>query len=174
MRILIAYSTKYGAATECATRIAAKIKCECDIVNLKTEAAPDITKYDKIIIGGSVYASNIQDEVKNFCNNNLEKLLAKPLGIFISSMGADQAMLESNFRFSFSAELMEHAIIADSLGGIFNFPKMKALERMVIKILCRSMKKKGLINAVPSGKEVVSTISEERIEIFADVMNKVK
>ena len=174
MKILIAYSTKYGAAAQCADKIAAKIKGECDMVNLKTEAVPDITKYDKIIIGGSVYASNIQDEVKKFCNDNLEKLLQKPLGLFISSMGADQSMLESNFRFSFPPELMEHAVIADSLGGVFNFPKMKTLERMVIKIICRSMKKKGLIDAVPSGKEVVSTISEERIEIFADSMNKSK
>ena len=172
MKILITYATKYGAAEKCAHSIAEKLNGECDLVNLKKEQPRALSSYDKIIIGGSVYASNIQKEVKDFCEQNTALLLSKPLGLFLSCMGLNQQELTSNFKFSFSDELMEHATVADALGGVFDYNKMGFLEKQVIKIVGRRLKKQGRADIVLDGKTNFSSISPERIEVFAEYMNK--
>ena len=174
MLTLIAYASKYGAAETCAKYIAEKLDGNYELVNLKKTPAPDLAKYDKIILGGSIYASNVQKEVKNFCTTNLEQLRKKPLGLFLSCMGLDQVMLENNFRFSFPAELMEHSTVADALGGAFDFQKMNFMEKQLIKIIDKRLKKQGKPDLSLNGKQNISTISTDRIDVFAEYMNHAK
>lgn len=59
MSTLIAYSTKYGCAEKCAKMISDELKDRVDLINLRKENDVDLQKYDKVIIGGSIYIGKI-------------------------------------------------------------------------------------------------------------------
>ena len=73
-KTLIAYATKHGSTEECARSLAGKMNSESDLLNLKEKKHVDLNAYDKIIIGGSIYAGRIQIEVSEFCSKNLTEL----------------------------------------------------------------------------------------------------
>ena len=71
MSTLIAYATKYGFTKICAQELAKKLDENADICDLNSEK-PDLTKYDTVIIGGSIYAGKIRKPVADFCTNNTQ------------------------------------------------------------------------------------------------------
>ena len=90
MKIAVIYSSKYGSTEVCAKKISDNIKGESEIVNIKENNNINLGEYDKIVIGTSVYAGNIDKRIKDFCSKNEEILKSKVFGIFISCMnGSD-------------------------------------------------------------------------------------
>jgi len=59
MNILIAYATKYGCTEKCAAVLSEKLTGKVDLCNLKGGRASDLTQYEKVIIGGSIYMGKI-------------------------------------------------------------------------------------------------------------------
>lgn len=171
MKILIAYTSKYGAAEKCAKLLAEELNGECDLINLKKEKNVDIAKYDKIILGGSIYAGSSQPEIRAFGLEKCEELCKKPLGLYLSCMGFDASSVEAYFWSTFTGELLDHATAIRSFGGVFDFEKMNLFERSIIKMMGRSeAAKKGVKNLL-NGKQNINTISKERIIQFAKDMN---
>lgn len=172
MKILIAYTTKYGAAEACARKLAEELKGDCDLINLKTTKDIDLKKYDKVIIGGSIYAGNSQIELREFALANCDELCKKPLGLYFSCMGFDAASVEAYFWGTFPGELLDHAAAIKSFGGVFDFKKMNFFERTIIKFMGRNEAgKKGTKNIL-NGKNNINTISLKRIQQFAKDMNE--
>lgn len=66
MKTLIVYGTKHGTTEKCSKLLKDKLSGEVVIINIKKENMPDITAFNNIIIGGSVYMGQIQKEVKKF------------------------------------------------------------------------------------------------------------
>lgn len=171
MKILIAYTTKYGAAEACARKLAEELKGECDLVNLKVTHEVDITKYDKVILGGSIYAGSSQAELQEFSLKNCDELCKRPLGLYLSCMGFEAASVEAYFFGTFPGELLDHAAAIKSFGGVFDFKKMNFFERTIIKMMGRNeAAKKGVKNLL-NGKQKVNTISLNRIQQFAEDIN---
>ncbi len=83
MKTLIAYGTKYGSTEKAAKRLAQLIGEDAQLFNLKKDDLNSLNLYDyeAVAIGGSIYAGNIQKQVKNFCEENMDVLLEKRLGI---------------------------------------------------------------------------------------------
>jgi len=80
MKTLIAYSSKYGCTEKCVGTLAAKLSWEVDVVNLRGGKAVDLSGYDRVIIGGSIYMGRIQKQVTNLCVKNWTFLKAKSWG----------------------------------------------------------------------------------------------
>lgn len=132
MKTLIAYSGKYGCTKKCAELLKKELKDEVDIIDLKITKDIDINKYDKIIIGGSIYAGRIRKEVKNFCLKNLEKLKEKKIALFICSMQEGEA-INNQILQNFPKDLLDISVITQSFGGEFIFSKMNFFERFIVK-----------------------------------------
>lgn len=66
MKTLIVYGTKHGTTEKCSKFLKDKLSGEVVIINIKKENMPDITTFNNIIIGGSIYMGQIQKEVKIF------------------------------------------------------------------------------------------------------------
>ena len=132
MKTLIAYSSKYGCTKKCAELLKKELNEEVDIIDLKITKDIDINKYDKIIIGGSIYIGQIRKEVKEFCSKNLEKLKEKKIALFICSMQEGDA-INNQILQNFPKDLIDIAIITESFGGEFIFSKMNFFERFVVK-----------------------------------------
>ena len=172
MKTLIAYGTKHGTAGECADILAKKLDGEVDVINLKEKTPENLSGYDKIIVGGSIYAGQIIGEVKSFCTNNLTVLKEKPLGLFLVCMSDDENCIQTTITNSFSPELADHAAAKGGFGGAFHFSKMNFFEKGIIKMVTKQAVKDGKADTAPDGKTDVSNISDSKISDFADKINK--
>lgn len=92
MNTLIVYSTKYGCTEKCASILSKKLMGKVELCNLKIGSIPNLSEYDKVIIGGSIYIGKIQKEVSEFCSRNLDVLKDKKIGLFICAMQKDDAI----------------------------------------------------------------------------------
>ena len=153
MNILIAYMTKYGAAKQCAEILANKLYGTKKIVDINEEPDIDITPYEIVVIGGSIYAGRIQNKVKDFCRENIALLLKKEVGLFICCMEEGEKA-EKELKESYPEELFNHAVAKDYFGGAFNFEKMNFIEKFLVKKIAKV-------------ESTTSKISEERIAGFS-------
>lgn len=159
MNTLIVYASKYGCTEKCVELLSKELTGKVDIINLKKVSGIDISKYEKIIIGGSIYIGKIQKEVTEFCSKNLDKLKEKRIGIFICGMQEGEAV-NTEINQNFNTELIKIADAKEHFGGEFILDKMNFMEKIIVK----------KVSKVTSNK---SNILENNIHIFAQVMNKI-
>jgi len=155
MSTLIAFASKYGFTKTCAEILAKKLEGKVDICDLRSNH-PDLTKYDKVIIGGSIYAGKIRKPVKSFCSDNQNTLKDKKTGLFICGMAKEddaQKQLES----SFPKELFATAAAKGFFGGECNYNKMNFIEKFIMK-------------KITGSDQSQSRIAEENITRFAGLM----
>jgi menaquinone-dependent protoporphyrinogen oxidase len=157
MNTLIAYASKYGSTEKCAGMISRELNSQADVINLKETKDVDLSKYDRVIIGGSVYIGKIQNEAAEFCKKNLDKLKEKQLGLFICGMQEDKVLYDE-LNANFPKELLDAAKAKDCLGGEFLIDKMSFMDKMIVK----------KVSKVTTNK---SNISEEKIKRFAQSMS---
>ncbi|MCM1989381.1 flavodoxin domain-containing protein [Oceanirhabdus seepicola] len=158
MKTLIVYATKYGCTEKCVKILSEKINGKVDLYDLKGKSELNITQYERIIIGGSIYIGKIRKEVSEFCLENLNVLKDKKVGLFICCMGEGDAV-EKQLKESFPQDLIENTVVIESFGGEFIFKKMNFLERLIVKKVSKIDKD-------------VSNILEERIDNFAQLINR--
>ena len=138
MRTLIIYSSKYGAAKEVAEKIKRGIKADCDLMSIQQEKEMDLGKYDRVLLGTSVYAGQIGKELKAFCESHKEELLQKKVGAFFVCLMKGQ--VERYLKDNYGEELANHFYTAEECGGAFNVPKMNFAERMITRMVVKTLK----------------------------------
>ncbi|ACL69158.1 flavodoxin domain-containing protein [Halothermothrix orenii] len=156
MKKLILYASKHGTTEKASALLAEKLTGEVERVNVQKKF-PDLRGYDYIIIGGSIHAGQIQKEIKKLCEDNLNILLDKKIGLFLCCGLEDR--VDDQMKTGFGSKLYEHARVRGYFGYEFNFDKMNFLERLVVKVLAKV-------------KESKSSIYEENIEDFANKINE--
>lgn len=157
MKTLIAYGTRHGCTEKCSKLVSAKIDGKVDLCDLKAVKSIDLSQYNKVIIGGSIYMGKIQKEVSEFCLKNLDILKDKKVGLFICCM-REGDFAETQLKDSFPKDLIDNAIAKENLGGEFIFKKMSFMERLIVKKVSKIY-------------EDTSNILNERIISFANSMN---
>jgi len=165
MSTLIVYATKHGSAEDCAKILGEKLQGKVDLYNIKKDMVSDLSQYDKIIIGGSIYVGKVQKEISEFCIKNSNELQKKKLGFFICCMNNKNA--EDQLKNSFPEELISKAVAKKSFGGEFRFKKMNFMERFIIKKVAKSDEN---LPSVDTNKDI-SQISEDSITEFANLIN---
>lgn len=157
MDVLIAYATKHGCTEKCAKLLSEKLNGRVDLCNLQEGRVPELTHYDKVVIGGSVYIGRIRKEVTEFCAKNLNILEDKKVGLFICGMrDGDDANTEINT--SFPQKLLNAAVAKEHFGGEFIFKNMNFMERFIVK-------------KVSNIDKDMSNILQENINKFAQLVN---
>ena len=132
MTYLIIYMSRHGTTAKIAADIKEKLGTDkTTLVNLEEDQIPSLDKFPTVIIGGSVHAGTIQQELMTFCIRHKTELLQKRLGLFMCFMNSDLGDLE--FEDSFPVDLRRHAIAKGLFGGEFLIEKMTALERASVK-----------------------------------------
>lgn len=168
MNTLILYTSKHGTAEKCAQALAAKLKGQV-LVRLLTDNPPEMTDYDTVILGGSIYAGGIQKAMKDFAPRYQASLLKKRLGLFVCCMSEEAA--DKQLKSAFPEVLVNHAITTARLGGGFPFSKMSFMEKIVIKKVLKSEAKKGKLTTIPDGKTDIFELSEANVEKMAAAIN---
>lgn len=78
MKTAIVYATKYGCTKKCAEILKTYLHGEVNILSVKADKI-NLSQYDTVFIGGSVYMGKIQKEITHFCKRNLKQLLHKKI-----------------------------------------------------------------------------------------------
>lgn len=159
MNTLIVYASKYGCTEKCVELLSKELTGNVDIVNLKKAKDINLSNYEKIIIGGSIYVGRIQKEVTQFCLNNLNLMKEKRIGLFICCMQEGDS-LNTELEQNFNTELLKVAVAKESFGGEFNIDKMNFMEKFIVKKIAN----------VTSNK---SNILESNIHKLAQTMNAI-
>ena len=124
--------SRHGTTAKVAAELKEKLGSENTVViDLGRDPVPSLDEFDTIIIGGSVHAGTVQQELTTFCVKNKKELLKKRLGLFMCYMNTDLSELE--FEDSFPIDLRRHAIARGMVGGEFLIEKMTEEERNAVK-----------------------------------------
>lgn len=156
MKTLIAYASKYGATEKAAHMLAEMLNGTTELHNLKTSQNLDAASYDRIIIGGSIYAGTIQKQVQEFCSANMQQLLEKSTSLFICCGEEKRAM--EQLEACFDPRLVEKAEQKGHFGYIYDFKKINFLFKLILK-------------KVAGVKESKSALNEQNIRDFAAALN---
>jgi menaquinone-dependent protoporphyrinogen oxidase len=151
--------SSHGCTANVVSEMAEKLDGEVTTINLKKDDIPFLTDFDRIIIGGSIHAGQIQKRVKEFCNQSLDILVKREVGLFICCMEEGEKA-QQQLQSAFPKELFQHAKTTAILGGEFNFKKMNFIEKAVIK-------------KVAKVNESVSKIDYIAIDKFVGQLDKV-
>jgi len=154
MKNMILYVTGHGCTEKYADFIAGYLDGDSEVKNLRKQKDVDLEAADTVIIGGSIHAGGIQKAVKKFCAKNMKTLLKKRLGLFICCMEEGESA-KKQFDNAFPQELRDHAQAEGCFGGEFDFDKMNAAERFIVK-------------KVAKVDNSVSKYSEEAAKKFAE------
>jgi menaquinone-dependent protoporphyrinogen oxidase len=154
MRIAIIYTSKHGTTEKVAGLIAEKlVGSQVSVFNLKGDKSPDISSFDGIILGTSVYAGQSSKLMQAFVKNQADTLAIKRIGLFVCGMEPNQEKRQQELEHTYPLLLRQHAVVKYFLGGEFLFEKMNFFERSIIKRIAKTDKN-------------VSQIDEEAIRKF--------
>lgn len=154
---LIVFASNYGTVEKCARELFRHMDGKVDLCNLnKREFLPDLTTYDTIIVGGSIHSGEIQEVIASFCEDHLETLAGKRLGLFINCLYRGEMALQQ-LDAAFPDALNRRAVVRDHFGGEVNDLKLSYWER----IITRQMIEKD---------DLVVAVSHDKIKHFATLI----
>ena len=139
MKTLIAYSTTLGCTEQCASKLKEDLGEGVDMIRISRRRRFNLQEYQNIIIGGSIHEGMIQRSVFKFCENNLEVLLQKQVGLFVCCMDSDANEKELIQR-AFPEKLVENALASGFFGGELNIKKMNLLQKIMTRKAARLQK----------------------------------
>lgn len=171
MNTLIVYASKHGSAERCAVLLSEKLSGTTELYNLKNGKGPELSQYDRIIIGGSIYAGRIQKEVSEFCIGKTSELMNKKLGLYICCM--NKSASETQLKDAFPQELFNNAAAKESFGGEFKFRDMSFIEKTITKMISKVLRKEDPSIPELDMKKDLSLLSQEKIDKFIEVMNSI-
>ena len=131
MKTLIIYSTRHGAVRKCVELLRPQLEGELTVANAKDDTIPDIRDFDRVILGSSVYAGRIGKAIKNFVAVNLDRLLQKPLFLFVCGAFDKPEYFTENF----PETVCRHAREKANFGGELNTQSMGFFEKVIVKMV---------------------------------------
>jgi menaquinone-dependent protoporphyrinogen oxidase len=157
MRVLITFRSRYGTTEACSRMLAGQLEAETECIDLAGKGKPDVSSFDVVLIGGSVYGGKIQREVAWFCERSREPLLQRRVGLFLCCLYRGERA-EAQLQAAFPSWLTGHAFARGFFGGALRYDRLSLLDRLLVR---------GL--AHPGGD--VSTVSTAAIEAMARAVN---
>lgn len=171
MNTLIIYASKHGTAEKCARELSAKLTGKVDICNIKGGNIPELSQYERVIIGGSIYAGRIQKEVSDFCTNNLNILKQKKVGLYLCCINKKEA--ETQIKNVYPKELIDTASAVENFGGEFKFKEMNFMERAITKMVSKALAKEDPSLPAVDMKKDITLLEKDNMNKFIQLMNNV-
>ena len=153
METLILFSSKYGATKEVANKISTHFP-QAEVQDIKELGNLDITRYDSIIIGSSIYAGVVNKEIKDFISTNQSELKNKTWAVFFC--GLNPKTKDEVVKNNFPGGELNSAKVITYLGGLFEAKKANFFEKTLISALT---KQKGDVD-MRNEEELVEFVKE--------------
>jgi len=172
-KILVAFSSRYGNAEEVAdflTDYLLKKGHRVDRVDLKAAGMfnkPDPSKYDIVVVGGSMKINMLTKPTRSFLKGNRKKFPNVKLAVYVCSGTAAMKKGEAQTKY-IDRPLGEWGIKPDltlSIGPVFDFSERSKLGKMTRNIMRKAkddMEKDYEIELDPDGKNDLRNWDEIR------------
>lgn len=132
MKTAIVYASSHGTTEKVANIIKDKLdSTTVQIFNLKSKPKIDLSNYETIIIGGSIHAGSIQNEVKKFIKENTITLMQKKVALYLCCMNEPEEKKE--FEANYPELLRNHSVYNAIVGGEFIIEKMNFIEKFLVR-----------------------------------------
>jgi len=138
MKTAIIYASKHGTTEKVAAKLAEKVGGNVELFSLKNNPNPDISGFETVILGSSIYMGEASGKMKAFCKTNETILLQKKIALFVCGMHPDKEQREKELKDAYSDALHEKAVASGFLGGEFLFEKMNFFERFIVKKIAKT------------------------------------
>ena len=140
MKTAIIYASKHGTTEKVAASIADKLAGtnKVELFSLKKNANPDISGFEMVILGSSIYAGQASKKMKTFCKENESALLQKKIGLFVCGMHPDKEQREKELKDAYPEVLQKKAAATGFMGGEFLFEQMNFFERFITKKIAKT------------------------------------
>lgn len=129
MKSLIIYASSHGTAEDCAQKVRDGLGEGTEMVNINKERVPDLSLYDRIVLGGSVHAGQLQGKLRKVIKGSLSELEQKRLGLFLCSLENSREQFEKIF----PEELRSKAAAEGLFGGRLEPEKLNGFFRFIMK-----------------------------------------
>lgn len=133
MNTIIVYSSKYGCTADCAKLLKSRLSGTVELSNIDQTNSKTLLleNFDTIILGSSIYVGSISKKMRAFCNENIDMLNRKRVGIFICCAFSGQVSeyLSKNF----PVTLLKSAVIIKDFGGEARMNKLKGIDKFIMK-----------------------------------------
>jgi menaquinone-dependent protoporphyrinogen oxidase len=144
MKKAIIYVSKHGT-TEKITQMIKKEINGADLINLKKKSDFDLSKYDLIILGGSIYLGSISSILKRFIKKNIEKIYEKKIALFIVCIFEGE-IAKKQFDDNFPELLRKKSIANGFFGGELVTSKLSTIEKIIVWTVKKNTKERAHIN----------------------------
>ncbi len=167
MNSIIIYASKYGCTEACVKQLKALLEGDITLCEINNEKNYDLSLYDEVIIGGSVYIGRINKKLKKFCLKNLNLLVNKKVGLFITCLKEDAEAFQQIIT-NYPQELIDIAITKDYFGGEIINSKLGFFDRLITNMVSKSPE---LSFPKPDENNNVILVKPDHIERFSKIMN---
>ncbi len=133
MNTLIIYATKNGSVKEVAQLIKRELVGKVKLVNAHDEIIKDVTEFDNIMIGSSIYFGQIDRKIKNFIFLNRPEILKKKFGFFIMAVEPNKEMLIKQVHNALSNDLIDKAETISVIGSQIKLKKFSWIVRIILR-----------------------------------------
>ena len=171
MKVLIAYSSRNGVAKQCAEMLASFLPntVESDVVDLSA-SAPDPSKYDCIVAGGSIRMGRFSKQLRAFLKKNKKVLAKLPCALYIC---CGYSHMYEEYKETQAPRTLPFSLGIHDFGGELKPDKLRGFDKLVV----RSMRK--TINEADFEDSDILDLSlpeimPENIKLLAESIKKLK
>jgi menaquinone-dependent protoporphyrinogen oxidase len=158
MKTIIIYTSSKGCTERAVRELSQKLSGEVETIDLMHHHSPDLSNYNRIIIGGSIHSGKIQQRINYFCLTHMHVLRTREIGLFICC-SHEPEVARDTIEHAFPEELHQMAKTEAIFSGKVNLDDMNLVKRILVK-------KVALV------REHVSNPDSEIIDRFAVRMEK--
>ncbi len=156
MKTLVAYSSCYGYTKKYAEWIREEL--HGDLMDIKQVSAKTLEKYDRIIIGGGMYAGKVSSA--SFVKKEKSILLQKELVLFVvglldAELAVNQPSIRQSDLANFGQDILDHGSVYHFQGGM-DYKKLSFMHRTMMGMMSRITKSKPESSWTESDKAIVS------------------
>lgn len=178
MKYIVTYSSKYGSTQKYAKWIGEALSCE--VKDIKDIPSGMLQNYDVIIHGGSLYAggvSGMKQLIKLYPTISDKKLILFTCGLADPTSSQNVMHIESSVSKSVPEEMYDRMKQFHFRGGI-DYSRLSLIHRVMMWMLCQTMKKKGYDNLSDEDKLMLDTYGKKidfsdqsTIKVLVDYVN---
>ena len=129
LKILVAYATKHGSTHEVADTIAGELRTRgADVTTLAASDVPDVTAYDGVVVGGSIYMGRWHADARRLLERQSESLASRQLAVFaigpLTSGPDDLASARRQLDHALDKLTAVHPVTVAVFGGVVDPAKL--------------------------------------------------
>ena len=161
MKYIVTYSSKYGSTQKYAKWIGEVLSCE--VKDIKSIRSDMLQNYDVIIHGGSLYAggvSGMKQLVKLYPTISDKKLILFTCGLADPTSSHNVMHIENGVAKAVPKDMYDNMKQFHFRGGI-DYSRLSPIHRVMMWMLCQTMKKKGYDNLSVEDKLMLDTYGKQ-------------